>query len=142
MVSLMDPYPMKRYWSLTYTQLQEVLDAHDERRAEYMKKRLDTFTNAFLLMTFNEQPRWIRRASKKIDLSIDQTFIAPATKKGYSKTTLAQRVQSEAAGFDFAPRSGPVDPFYGWYAKNLVRRRGGRTIGHPVTLENLASTRD
>ena len=116
-VSLMDPYPMKRYLSLSYTQVQEVLDAHDERRERHMKQRLDTFTNAFLLMTFNEQPRRIRRASKNIDLSIDQTFIAPSTKKGYSKTTLAERVAAEAAGFEFMPRSGPVDPFYGWYAQ-------------------------
>ena len=116
--ALMDPYPMKRYWSLTFTQVQEVLDAHDEQRAARMKKRLDTFTNTLLLMTFNEQPRRIRRASKKIDLSLDQTFIAPANKKGYSKKTLAEKVRAEASGFEFSPRSGPVDPFAGFYAKN------------------------
>jgi hypothetical protein len=118
MLDLMEPYPMKRHKSLTYTQVQEVLDAHDESHARLMKARLDEFTNAFLLMTFNEQPRRIRRASKTIDLSIDQSSIDPPNKKGFSKKTLPQRVQAEAARTVEKLTPGPVDPFAGWYAKH------------------------
>lgn len=128
-LTLMDPFPMNRYVSLTYTQVQEILDAHDEHREQRMKKRLDTFTNAFLLMSFNEQPRRVRRASRNIDLSIDQTFIAPPTKKGYSKKKLAARVRAEAADDDPEPRSGPVDPFAGWYAKKDDSGRHDYTPG-------------
>lgn len=128
-LNLMDPFPIKRYFALTYTQVQEVLDAHDEGREQQMKKRLDTFTNALLLMTFNEQPRRIRRASRNIDLSIDQTFIAPPTRKGYSKKKLRGRVKDEAAGFVPKPRSGPVDPFAGWYAKKDDASRHDYTPG-------------
>ena len=115
MVALMDPYPMKRHVSLTYTQVQEVLNNHDETREQIMKGRLDLFTNAFLKMTFNTQPRRIRRASAKLDMSFDQTFIKPPTRKGFSKKTLAKQVREEATGTVEKLTPGPVDPFAGWY---------------------------
>ena len=118
MLKLMDPYPMKRYKALTYTQVQAVLDAHDEEREVLMKARADAFTEALLRMTFYEQPRRLRRASKNIDLSGDQTFLAPPTTKGYSKKTIAARIRAEAAGTVDKPTPGPVDPFAAWYAKH------------------------
>ena len=114
---LMDPYPMNRHKALTYTQVSEVLSAHDEEHEKAMKVRLDEFTNSLILMTYNEQPRRLRRASKKIDVSIDQSSIAPPNKKGYSKKTLGARVHAEAMGTVEKLNPGPVDIFAGWYAK-------------------------
>ena len=121
MVNLMDPYPMKRHVSLTYTQVKEVLDSHDETREQAMKGRLDLFTNAFLKMTFNTQPRHIRRASAKLDMSFDQTFIKPPNKKGFSKKNLAKRVREEATGKVEKLTPGPVDPFAGFYPEKGER---------------------
>lgn len=108
---------MKRYMSLTYTQVQEVLDNHDKQRELMMKRRLDLFTNAFLKMTFNAQPRRIRRATVKLDISFDQTFLPPPTNKGFSLKTLAKRVREEATGQVEKLSPGPVDPWAGWYPK-------------------------
>lgn len=84
-VGLMDPYPTERHKALTCTQASEVLSAHDEDHERAMKLGLDEFTNTFMLMTYNEQPRRLRGASTKIDVSIDQSSIAPPNKKNYSK---------------------------------------------------------
>jgi hypothetical protein len=115
---LIDPFPMKRHSALTYTQVGEVLAAHDEEHERVMKLRLDEFTNALLLMTYNEQPRRLRRASKKIDASIDQSSIAPPNKRGYSKKTLGHRIHQEATRTVEKLSPGPVDIFAGWYAKH------------------------
>jgi len=147
MLNLMDPYPMKRYVSLTYTQVQLVLDAHDDKREQVMKRRLNLFTNAFLRMTFHEQPRDIRRATKKLDLSIDQTFIKPPTKKGYSKKKLAERVRHESAGTVEKLSPGPVDVFAGYYPRRASAPtcpRAARTPPARRTTRNIktASTGD
>ncbi len=52
---------MKRHKALTYKQISEVLSAHDEDHEKAMKLRLDEFTNSFMLITHNEQPRRLRR---------------------------------------------------------------------------------
>lgn len=145
MTDLMDPYPMKRYTSLTYTQVQEVLDNHDDAREQRMKRRLDLFTNAFLRMTFNEQPREIRRASARLDISFDQTFIHPPTKKGYSKKTIAQRVRDETAGTVEKLTPGPVDPFAGWYPKKGDRPdvpKGGKDNTSPEDNKKYENSLD
>ncbi|MBC7596684.1 MAG: hypothetical protein H7288_22630, partial [Kineosporiaceae bacterium] len=116
-MDLMDPYPVKRYAALTYTQVKIVLDQHDSDRELRMKARLSAFTNAFLQMTFNEQPRRIRRATQKMDVSFDQTFIPPPTKKGFSKKTLDQRVAAEATGHVDRLTPGPTDLYAGWYPR-------------------------
>jgi hypothetical protein len=82
-----------------------------------MKARLDEFTNGFLQMTFKLQPQDLRAATSRIDLSLDQLFIASPSPKGFSRKTLAQKI---AAEIDFDPRtvpSGPVDVFAGWYMR-------------------------
>jgi hypothetical protein len=119
-LDLMDPYPMiSRRYSLTYAETQELLANHDAARSQVMKERLDEFTNLFLTMTFMEQPRHLRRATKKIDVSFDQTYVKPPTKKGFSKKKLAKRVADEkqAQEENRALIEGPVDPFAGWYPK-------------------------
>ncbi len=118
MLNLMDPYPMKRYQSLTYTQVQAVLDAHDEEREVLMKARLDEFSESFLRMTFYEQPRRPRRASKHIAPVRRPELLAPPTIMGFSKKTIAARIRAEGAGTVDAPTPGPVDPFAGWYANH------------------------
>jgi hypothetical protein len=117
MLSLMDPFPQSRYRSLTYTEVKERLDAHDPVRELLMKERLDDFTNDFLRMTFQEQPRHIRRLTQKIDVSFDQTFIKPPTKKGFSKKKLAVKIAEEKKKHQGELPPGPVDVFAGWYPK-------------------------
>jgi len=135
-LNLMDPFPMKRYTALTYTQVQQVLEAHDDEHEQKMKARLDAFTNAFLLMTFMEQPRRLRRASKTLDVSIDQSYLSTPNPKGFSKKKLKAKVALEQAAQEEAARQaafgdatqeatdrpvykpvpGPVDPFADWHA--------------------------
>ncbi|MBG6059921.1 hypothetical protein RCH16_003383 [Cryobacterium sp. MP_M5] len=113
---LMDPFPQERRHSKTYTQIQEILRAHDGVLADKRKARLDEFTKLFLVMTFNEQSRDIRRASKKVDISFDQTYVGAPTKRGYSHKTLAQRVADEAKVEEKRTlKPGPVDAFVGWH---------------------------
>lgn len=116
---LMDPYPQELYTSKTYTQIREILDAHDEERAEVYKARLNEFTRLFLHMTFMIQPRAVRRASRELDVSFDQTYIGTPTTKGYSHKTLDSRVAEEKRVGNFGEMSpGPVDAFAGWHVKS------------------------
>ncbi len=123
MLGLMDPFPMSRRRARTYVEIQAILDAHDTERERVMKERLDEFTRRFLTMTFNEQPRQHRRASKRIDISFDQTFIKPPTRKGFSKKKLHNRVSEERKALKEgrALTPGPVDAFLGWYPKQGER---------------------
>lgn len=77
------------------------------------------------VVTYESLPDWhqslfvddIRRATQKLDVSIDQTFVKPPTKKGYSKKTLAERVRQERARTVEKLSPGPVDVFAGLYPK-------------------------
>ncbi|WBM79876.1 hypothetical protein KIV56_17170 [Cryobacterium breve] len=114
--ALMDPFPQERRHSKTYTQIQEILRMHDEVLADKRKARLDEFTKLFLVMTYNEQPRDIRRASKKVDISFDQTYVGTPTTKGYSRKNLASRVKTETETKEKKTlKPGPVDAFAGWH---------------------------
>ncbi|TFD02786.1 hypothetical protein [Cryobacterium sp. TMT1-66-1] len=128
MNDLMDPFPQERRHSKTYTEIQHILDSHDKVLADNRKARLDEFTKLFLVMTYNEQPRHIRRVSNKIDISFDQTFIGTPTTKGYSKRTLAKRVADEKKIEEKRTLTpGPVDAFAGWHVRAGERvdsRRG------------------
>lgn len=118
MKTLMDPYPQELYTAKTHTQIQEILRNHDAERAEKYKARLDEYTRLFIRMTFMLQPRAVRRASKQLDLSFDQTYIGTPTTKGYSRKHLASKVKAEK-GADFGELSpGPVDAFAGWHVKS------------------------
>ena len=120
--ALTDPFPQDRRKAKTYTEIQEILANHDHALEKKRKARLDEFTKLFLVMTFNEQPRAIRRASKKIDISFDQTYIQTPTTKGYSKKTLAKRVADETKAADTKTLTpGPVDAFAGWHVTSGPR---------------------
>jgi hypothetical protein len=81
---------------------------------------VDEFTRLFLVMTYNEQSRSIRRASNKIDISFDQTYVA--TPKGYSRKNLAKRVADEARIEEKRTLNpGPVDAFAGWHVSTGER---------------------
>jgi hypothetical protein len=102
---------------VTYTQVKEILAGHDKDLEAVMKARLDEFTRTFLHMTFMEQPRDVRRATKNIDVSFDQTYIKTPNQKGYSKKKVNAKAKAEI-GVD--PRTltpGPVEVFAGWYPK-------------------------
>lgn len=118
MKKLMDPYPQELYTAKTYTQIQEILRNHDEQRAEKYKARLDEYTRLFIRMTFMAQPRAVRRATKQMDVSFDQTYIGTPTTRGYSRKHLASKVKAER-GANLGERSpGPVDAFAGWHVKS------------------------
>ena len=124
---LMDPFPQELRYSKSYTQIQEILRAHDVQLEEKRKARLDEFTKLFLVMTFNEQSRTIRRASNKVDISFDQTYIGTPTTKGYSRKNLAKRVAEEAKVDEKRTlNQGPVDAYAGWHVSTGPRTDAGK----------------
>ena len=119
MKRLMDPYPQELYTAKTYKQIQDILHAHDEERAEKYRARLNEYTRLFLRMTFMIQPRDVRRASKQLDVSFDQTYVGTPTTKGYSRKNLPSRVAAEQKVKRFGDESpGPVDAWAGWHVKS------------------------
>ncbi|MCU1471005.1 MAG: hypothetical protein JWQ39_2154 [Glaciihabitans sp.] len=121
MLSVMDPFPQDRHFAINYTQVQATIDAHDHDHERRMKARLDEFTNAFLHMTFMEQSRKLRRATTNIDISLDQTFIHPPNKKGFSRKGLPSRVKAERGVNPGQMKSGPVEVFAGLYPRKGSR---------------------
>ena len=118
-LDVMDPFPTSRHESMSMLEVQQALLAHDPVNAEIKKARLDEFMNCFVQMTYREQPRDIRRAGRKMDLTIDQTFLAPPTKKGYSRNRLEDDIATELRALQNgrALTPDPVDPYAGWYPK-------------------------
>ena len=124
---LMDPFPQERRRAKTYTEIQEILRAHDVQLEEKRKARLDEFTKLLLVMTFNEQSRTIRRATNKVDVSFDQTYIGTPNTKGYSRKNLAKRVAEEARVDEMRTlKPGPVDAYAGWHVSTGPRTDAGR----------------
>ncbi|MDO8382818.1 MAG: hypothetical protein Q7T17_07560 [Microbacterium sp.] len=120
--TLLDPYPQERYTSKTYEQIQEILNNHDDARAVKYKARLDEYTRLFIHMSFMFQPRHLRRASARLDVSFDQTYIGTPTTKGYSRRKLKNKVAEERQAGNMGTRSpGPVDAFAGWHVKDGPR---------------------
>jgi hypothetical protein len=120
--ALMDPFPQERWKSKSLTEIDGILRDHDAELAVVRKARLDEFTRRFLVMTYREQPRWIRRRSDTVDISFDQTFVSTPTVKGYSRKNLRTSVASEAKVIDKrALTPGPVDAFAGWHVTNGER---------------------
>lgn len=115
---LLDPYPQELYTAKTYTQIQEILRNHDAERAEKYKARLDEYTRLFIRMTFMAQPRAVRRATKQLDVSFDQTYIGTPTTKGYSRKHLGNKVKAERTANFGEMSPGPVDAFAGWHVKS------------------------
>ncbi|MEX1077806.1 MAG: hypothetical protein WED09_01690 [Homoserinimonas sp.] len=127
----MDPYPMKRHKSLLYVEIREVLEAHDANREKTARHRLNQFTNALVMMTYFTQPREIRRISKKLDISFDQTAVeSPTSSKYYAPKQMKKKVEEELAAIesgDFdkmqrASRTTTVDPHAGYHFVSADRR--------------------
>lgn len=142
---LMDPYPMKRYVSLAYGQLRDVLEAHDRHRAKIAQARLNQFTTALLHMTYREQPRHIRRISTILDISYDQTVVhSPTLANQYAPKRLEERITAEIAAIESGDideirrlsKTSTVDPFAGFHAKSEPNRSdlppGSRDSTSPV----------
>tara|TARA_R110002051_G_scaffold325547_1_gene428754 strand:- start:280 stop:2193 length:1914 start_codon:yes stop_codon:yes gene_type:complete len=118
-VECMNPYPYDMRFAKTHVAIKHIVDNHDTERASFFKARLDEFTERFLLMSFNEQPRRLRRVDDKMSLSIDQTFIASPTTKVYSRKTLDAQAAEEAIINDQAKLTpGAVDLSNGFYVKS------------------------
>lgn len=138
MKKLMDPYPQELYTAKTYTQIQEILRAHDAERAEKYKARLDEYTRLFIRMTFMAQPRAVRRATKQLDVSFDQTYIGTPTTKGYSRKNLGNKVKAERTANFGELSPGPVDAFAGWHVKS---GKGERTDNQKGEIDQTAPER-
>lgn len=122
-LTLMDPFPQERYTSKTYAQIQAILAEHDTDREKIYKARLDEFTRRIVHMTFMAQPRWVRRISKTLDVSFDQTYVKLPNTKGYSRKDLSKRVKEEQRAGDMGTRSpGPVEAHGGWHARSAENR--------------------
>jgi hypothetical protein len=97
-----------------------------------MRVRLNEFTEAFLQMTFRQQPPQLRQATDRIDIAIGQTFIASPTRTGYTRRSLARKAAYEA-GLD--PRSMQRrvgDIFAGWHAVGYPVKYGHESVA-PIT---------
>ena len=103
----MNPYPYDMRHGKTHVTLKRLVDNHDHALAlaAILKARLDEFTERFLLMTFNAQPRTIRRVSKILSVSFDLPYLQSPTVKAYTPKTLNARAAKEArtAGPDDVP---------------------------------------
>ena len=151
LLKLMDPYPMKRYVNLAYSQIRDVLEAHDTNREKIARARLNLFTNALLLMTFHEQPRRLRRISKNLDISFDQTTIhSPTLSKWYTPKTLEAKIAAEVAAVESGDideirrlsRTSTVDPFAGYHAKTETNRSDHKPGTKDTTSPTASSAKD
>ncbi|MEC5170370.1 hypothetical protein [Glaciihabitans sp. GrIS 2.15] len=88
----MDPYVQPRFLQ-GFDQRRCLLEEHDKNRARRCKARLDWFSNAFLQMSFMMQSREIRRADRKVNISFDQTFIAPVSVNSFTKARDEETLQ-------------------------------------------------
>jgi len=122
-LDVMDPYPARRYEAMTMAETRQVLRAHDEVESERKNARLGEFTQRLLRMTYLEQPRDVRRAARNMDMSIDQTYIETATRRGFSRKHLDAAVEKEQRAIqqNRAINAGPVEPWAGWYPKGGER---------------------
>ena len=111
MLNLMDPSPQKRGHTFTFTDTKAALDAHDPERKMVMKARLDTFTNAFLQMTFREQPQNLREGT--ISLAIGEKFLASPSRRGQSRHTPRRNAETNATGSVNPART--VEVLGGWF---------------------------
>lgn len=118
-VACMNPYPYDMRSAKNHVTIKRLVDNHDHALAAILKARLDEFTERFLLMTFNAQPRDIRRVSKILSVSFDQTYLQSPTVKAYSRKKLNARAANEAAMNDQATLNpGPVDIATGYYVSS------------------------
>jgi hypothetical protein len=113
----MDPYP-KSASARSFTQVSDLLDADDLGAEAKMRGRLREFSEAFLLMTFAQQPKWMREAYSSIDIAIaiDEVFTPCPIGNGLARKKLASQVAEEAASGGTRRAFRPVDVSADWYA--------------------------
>ena len=140
-VSCMNPYPYDLRSAKNHVTIKRIVDNHDHVRATQVKARLDEFTERFLLMTFAEQPRSLRRASQTISVSFDQTFVESPTRRAYSRANLNAKAAEEAAMNDQSQLTpGPVDVSAGFYIKS-GGKRGDDVPGTTTPFDVLGANR-
>jgi hypothetical protein len=132
MLAVMDPFPQMPDVAHTATEIIASLDVHDVDREKAMRARLNEFTDAFLQMTFQQQPQHLRQATARIDIAIGQTFIASPARTGYTARSLARPADCEARLDPQSVQRRVVDIFAGGHAET----------GHPVNYghESVAPT--
>lgn len=81
----MDPYPAPRNKLMNRQERERVKSLREKNTMRRMKERLDWFSNQWLDMTFQMQPRQIRRLQKKMDVAIDQTCVTAPSRRGRSE---------------------------------------------------------
>jgi hypothetical protein len=105
MLDPMDPYVQPKFLQF-FDQRKCLLENLDRERAAQCKARLDWFSNAFLHMSFMMQDRDVRRANRKVNISFDQTYVAPVNTNSYTDTRDAA-VLARATELDLLER--PLD---------------------------------
>lgn len=120
-MNLMNPYPYNLHESKNHVQIKYIMDRHDQQRAANCKARLDEFTERFLLMSFQTQPRRLRRISRTISVSFDQTFMESPNRKTYSRENLDKRALEEIKIGD----QGKITPTAVDLANNYYVSSGG-----------------
>jgi hypothetical protein len=141
-VETMNPYPYDIRHGKTHVAIKGIVDSHDFNREREMKERLDEFTERFLMMTFREQPRDIRRVSREVSVSLDHSYLASANTRAYSRSKLNQTAAEEAAINDQGALSrGIVDVSAGFYPVKEANR-GDHKRGTPGNKQHDASNVD
>lgn len=79
-IDTMDPWPAPRVLHNREERM-ELLNARDKNEVRRMQERLDWFSGAMMQMTFELQPRDVRRAWRGA-LSVDQTAIKAPSQRG------------------------------------------------------------
>lgn len=98
-----------------------------------MRARLNEFTEAFLQMTFQQQPQHLRQTTDRIDIAIDQTFIASPSQTGYKRKSLVERAAHESGLHPRWMQRRVVDIFAGWHAETGPAVESGHLSVTPTT---------
>lgn len=138
-IAVVDPFPQERRRGKDFSEIAQILTDHDSEREGTYRKRLNTFTNAFIAMTFGEQPEHLQELSDQLDISFDQTYLQAPTKKRYWAQYLESYIADEKSKPLQGHRSpGPVDAFVGHHTVSGERkdyRRGEQTKDTKFKME-------
>jgi hypothetical protein len=138
---LVGPFPQERRSAKTLEDISTILAAHDVDKERFHRNRLKALTNAFIAMTFDEQPDYLLNVTDQLDVSFDQTYIQAPTKKRYWIQHLESGIaeQSKKERGQLAP--GPVDAFVGHHTVSGERpkyRRGEDALDKKFKIEKAA----
>ena len=128
LTATMDPFPDTQHYKLiNRAERDRVLARRDAVLVEQRRVRLNWFSNAFLEMTFQLQPRDVRRrVTRRVTIGIDQTPIAAASSRGHApidpKTGLERTVHPKT-GKKYADTLA-IEQDAAWYAKSSEKRGG------------------